>query len=203
MEPSTQSLTYNWSNSDRMDQYVHAMEQSMVAATGKTMDEWVTIAKTCPETAYKKRLQWFKERHGIMQNRAIMIFSAAEGKSVVDWDQPETLFLELFAKYPDQLVLARHVLDWVTTTLPEATLSPRKAYLGIQNKFQFAVLTPTKAGLQLGIHRPAGAEELAFLPRLAKQAGGGDRIKHGVLLNSAADFNPAIQAILHEAFLAS
>lgn len=194
---------YNWSNTERMDQYGHAMENSMVAATGKTLQQWVEIAKSCPETAYRKRLDWFKNSHGIMQNRAIMIFSALDGKSMVDWDQPEQLFDNLFAKYQQLLPLAHELLGWVSKELPSATLSPRKAYLGIHNRYQFAVLAPNKAGLQLGVHVPKGAQPSELLTPLSKPLGGGDRIKHAVLITTPADISPAIKQLLADAFAAS
>jgi len=38
--------------------------------TGKSLAEWIEIARTCPESKPRARLKWFKETHGLLQNRA-------------------------------------------------------------------------------------------------------------------------------------
>ena len=54
----------------RQAQYFAAMAASLERDTGKSLDEWVAIAKTCPEAGHRARLKWFKVTHGLLQNRA-------------------------------------------------------------------------------------------------------------------------------------
>lgn len=66
------------------------VRQGIEEDTGKTIDEWVVIARACPETSHKKRLQWFKDVHGMGVNRASTILGAAF-KTGLGWDSPEAL----------------------------------------------------------------------------------------------------------------
>ena len=50
---------------------------SMQEETGKTLDEWVEIARTSPETTHHKRVKWFKAEHGLGQNRASIVLMKA------------------------------------------------------------------------------------------------------------------------------
>lgn len=84
--------------STRSAAWMVAVATSLERDTGKSLDQWVKIAKTCPETAPKKRAAWLKEKHGLGVNRAAQIFSVAF-PSGPTWDQPDAL-LDLLWKEP-------------------------------------------------------------------------------------------------------
>ncbi len=50
---------------------------SMQTETGKTLEEWVALARTTPETTHGKRVKWFKAEHGLGQNRASVVLMKA------------------------------------------------------------------------------------------------------------------------------
>lgn len=183
-----------------MESYGNAMEESMVRDTGKTLAQWVEVARSCPETAYKKRLAWFKETHGIMLNRAILIFSALEGQDLNTWDNPEQLVDALFAKKPHLVPLYEEVALWLVNGLPGTSLAPRKAYVGVHNKKQYAVIQPGKDGLEVGIHIPAGVQVPDGLVHKPKGLGGGDRVKHMVVLTGPEGLTTTVKNLLTEAF---
>ena len=54
-----------------------SLRDGLQRETGKSLAEWVAIAKTCPESAPRARLRWFKETHGLLQNRASYVLSEA------------------------------------------------------------------------------------------------------------------------------
>ena len=62
---------------ERQEKWFASVRAGLERDTGKSMDEWVAIARTCPESAHRARLKWFKERHGLLQNRASQVLSAA------------------------------------------------------------------------------------------------------------------------------
>ena len=50
---------------------------SMQTETGKTLEEWVALARTTPETTHGKRVKSFKAEHGLGQNRASVVLMKA------------------------------------------------------------------------------------------------------------------------------
>ena len=57
----------------RQEKWFASILESMERLTGKTLDDWVAVAKTCPETKLGAWKAWFKETHGIGTNRASAI----------------------------------------------------------------------------------------------------------------------------------
>ncbi len=63
-EPTTTGLTA------RQQKWFASVQASLERDTGKTLDDWVAIARTCPETRPKARADWLREHHGLGVNRA-------------------------------------------------------------------------------------------------------------------------------------
>ena len=111
--------------------------------TGKSLAEWVAIAKTCPQTRPRARLAWFKETHGLLQNRASYVISEAFG-SEMPWDDPDTLIDALWTD-----PLQRAIFEAVRAKaldLPDTVVGPRKGFTGFSRKYQYAAAKPHKAG---------------------------------------------------------
>src|SRR6476620_11056580 len=63
--------------SPRQAKWFASVKAGLERDTGKTLDEWVAIAKTCPETKPKARADWLRAKYGLGVNRAAQIFDAA------------------------------------------------------------------------------------------------------------------------------
>jgi hypothetical protein len=48
---------------DRQQKWFATIRAGLERDTGKSMDEWVAIARGCPETAHRARLKWLKDHH--------------------------------------------------------------------------------------------------------------------------------------------
>ena len=89
-----------------------SIREGLQRETGKSLAEWVEIAKTCPETRLRARLKSFKDRHGLLQNRASYVLSEAFPPDA-GWDEPTRL---RDALWPD--LAQRAILDAVETAAP-------------------------------------------------------------------------------------
>jgi hypothetical protein len=117
--------------------------------TGKSLDQWVAIAKTCPETAHRARLKRFKDTHGLLQNRASYVLGEAFGREMA-WDQPDALIDALWTN-PDQWAIFEAVRA-LAMDLDDVVMGPRKGFTGFSRKYQFAAAMPRKAGpVRLGL----------------------------------------------------
>jgi predicted transport protein len=182
---------------DRLQKYFASLEANIAQATGKTVAQWVKIAKTCPETKPRARLAWFKAKHGLGQNRASLILWRAFGGNALGEEDPNTLMDALFAKFAEQRPLYDKVAAFVTKLGP-GTLSPRKSYVALYHLKQYGAIKPNKQGLMIGLAMQKYPKSAPLID--VKNLGGGERNKKALILASAKDFDADAKALLKAAY---
>lgn len=179
----------------RQAQYFASMAASLQRDTGKTLDAWVAIARTCPETGHRARLKWFKATHGLLQNRASYVLDAAF-PSGLDWTDAQGLIDALWND-PAARVLYEAV-DAVAMALPGAIRTARKDYTAWSRTFQFAALRPAKGGtVMLGLAIAPDTDARLEAPRSESWS---ERLKTRTPLGSIADMDDQIAAWLRGAW---
>jgi hypothetical protein len=132
-----------------------AVKAGLEAETGRTLEEWVAIARTCPETRPRARLVWMKTQHGLGQNRAMQVLDAAFGGGP-DWDEPAALLDALWTDAG-----GRAIYEAVAATIggwEGVIVGPRKTFVGFSKAVQFAAVKPVKGGgAALGLPLPSDA----------------------------------------------
>lgn len=177
--------------SPRQEKWFASVRASLERDTGKTLDAWVAIARTCPETRPRARAQWLKDNYGLGVNRAAQVLSAAF-PSGEGWDDPETLRAALWAD-----PAARTIFEAVAPladALPDVVIGQRKGFTAFSRAFQFAAIRPLKGGrAALGLAVAADAD-----PRLEppKKEGWSERLKSKIVLESPAQADASIAALL-------
>ena len=175
-----------------------SVRESLQRETGKSLAEWVAIAKKCPETGTRARLKWFKDRHGLLQNRAMHVLSEAF-PSALGWDQPEALRDALWADAASRAIL--DAVEQMVLALPDVIASQRKGFSAWSRRYQFAALRPVRGGMaRLGLAVPADAHD-CLLP--AKNEAWSERLKAALVLQSPRDANRKIASLLKAAWSAS
>jgi hypothetical protein len=166
--------------------------------TGKSLAEWVAIAKTCPESGMRARLKWFKETHGLLQNRAMHVLNEAF-PAPVGWDQPEALRNALWADASSRAILES--VEELALALPDVIASQRKGFSAWSRNYQFAALRPLRGGqARLGLALPADAQHSLVL---AKNEGWSERLKSALVLQSPPRSDRKIAALLKAAWTQS
>ena len=163
--------------------------------SGRTMDEWVAIARNCTETGHRARLKWFKDNHGLLQNRASWVLSQAF-PSVMGWDEPAALRTALWTDPTSTAIL--EAVERVVTTLADVSAGQRKGYSAWSHKVQFVAVRPIKGGkarLGLAVEPEANAR---LLP--AKNEGWSERLKAALPLASPADVDGEVEALIRQAW---
>ena len=164
--------------------------------TGKSLAEWVAIARTCPETKPRARLAWFKETHGLLQNRATYVLGEAFG-STMAWDDPDTLIDALWTD-PGQRAIFEAVRA-KAAALPDTIVGPRKGFTAFSRKYQYAAAKPLKAGgvvLGLAVAADAGP---GLEPR-RKSETLNERLLSTLTLASAAAVDEGVASLLKAAW---
>ena len=184
---------------ERQQKWMASVRESLQSETGKSLDEWVAVARTCPETRPRARQQWLKEHHGLGQNRAMLVLGEAFPAEARGYDDPEALKAALWTD-----PASRAVFDAVAAgayDLGEVTEGARKGFTAWSRTVQFAAAKPLKGGgALLGL---AVAPEAS--PRLepAARESWSERLKSRVRLESPADVDNEIRVLLQQAYDAS
>ena len=184
---------------DQQKKWRTSLRANLAKNTGKSLAEWVEIAKTCPETSPKKRQQWFKQEHGLLQNSAMFVFAELAGPSAGHFADGATLRESLWAD-PRQRAIFEAV-EAATLALPNLIIGQRKGYSAWSRNFQFAAIKPVKGGARLGLAVSTDTD-----PRLQPYKasdGWSERLKGVMALNSAADVDAILVALIQAAWARS
>jgi len=179
----------------RQAKWFASVRASLERETGKTLAEWAAIARTCPETGHRARLKWFKDTHGLMQNRASYVLSEAF-PSAMRWDKPEAMSAALWIDPASARI--REAIDTRAMALGEVIRTERKGYTAWSRKVQFAAARPLKSGgALLGL-----AVDPATDPRLAprKSESWSERLTARLPLASPEEVDAAIGRLLRAAW---
>lgn len=152
--------------SDAAQQAMQTMHKNLEEKTGKSLREWITIVNQSPLQKHGELVKMLKEDHGLGHGYANMVVheakqshsAATEGE--VDW------VAEQYKGKESLRPLYDHLMQEVKTFGPDVELSPKKAYVSLRRKKQFAIIQPsTKTRLDIGLNlkgtAPSGKLEAA------------------------------------------
>ncbi|MGA2952611.1 MAG: DUF5655 domain-containing protein [Caulobacteraceae bacterium] len=180
---------------ERQAKWFASVRASLETSTGKTLEEWVAIAHTCPETGHRARLKWFKETHGLLQNRASYVLDQAFGTSM-PWAEADTLIDALWTDPASRAIYA--AVDAAAQALPDTVRTARKGYTAWSRKVQFAAARPLKGGgVMLGLAVPPDADPALEAP---KNESWSERLKARVRLDAPDSLDERLQALLRAAW---
>ena len=179
---------------ERQEKWFASVRAGLERETGKTLDEWVTIARACPETKPRARTAWIKTHHGLGLNRATYVFSVAFPEQD-RWSEPEDLRAKLWSDPAQAEILA--AIEAAVANLDGLVIGQRKGYTAFSRTTQFAAARPVKGGVALGLALAADAG-----PELSPAArdGWSERLTARLLLAGAAEVTPRIAALLAQAW---
>jgi hypothetical protein len=183
---------------ERQKKWFASVEASLERDTGKSLADWVAIARTCPETTPRKRTEWLREHHGLGVNRIAHILSEAF-PTEAGWDDPAVLRAALW-KDPASTAIFE-AIEAAVAGFPGLVTGQRKGFSAWSRNFQFASVRPIKGGkARLGLCLAVEAD-----PRLeaARNEGWSERLKAAVTLDSPAEVDAALKALLHASWDAS
>ena len=180
---------------ERQAKYFAAMQASLERDTGKSLDEWVAIAKSCPETRPRARLKWLKDNFGLLQNHGSHVLSEAFPPEVT-WRDADKLIALLWTDPAATAIF--HALDAAARKPNEVIQTARKGYTAWSRQFQFAAARPIKGGkLMLGL---ALAPDTSPRLEAPKNEGWSERLKSRTLLSAPGDVDAEIERLLQAAW---
>jgi len=180
---------------ERQQKYFASMQASLERDTGKNLEAWVAIARTCPETGHRARLKWLKDNYGLLQNHGSHVLSETF-PPVMNWREPEKLLAALWTDPASTAIL--EAVDAAARRPNEVIQTARKGYTAWSRKVQFAAVRPIKGGkAMLGV---ALTPDVSARLERPKNEGWSERLKARVLLNAPGDVDAEIETLLRAAW---
>ena len=183
--------------SERQQKWFASVRAGLERDTGRGLEEWVEIARQCPETGHRARLAWFKTNYGLLQNRASMVLSEAF-EPAMGWSDADGLVDALWSDAG-----ARSIFEAVRAAamaLPGTIETPRKGYTAWTRKVQFAAVKPRgrAGGVLMGLALSPDAD-----PRLSPPGASiswSERLKSQLALSSPDNIDAGLKGLLKAAW---
>jgi hypothetical protein len=166
------------------------------ASTGRGLSGWLSAIDG---SGLKKRndiIGWLKTENGFgHMNASLLAGIHSNGGKPVYGDTNELLDAQ-FSKAEAMRPLFESFVGFVTGVLPEATVLPKKTYVSVLEKREFAAVNIRKDELRVGLD--LGGRPFDEVVSKSKLTGPMPRISHQVTVRSHDDLNDALAALLRE-----
>ena len=174
---------------------VKSIIEGMKKKTGRSLDEWLQLAKEKGPAAEKQRRDWLKKEHRLGTNYAAWIAQRSVGKNSHD-EEPEQYLqhaqdnIEKMFTGPKEHLrpIYDEILKFARSMGPDVRVSPCSTMVPIYRKHVIAQIKPTtRTRIDLGL-----ALKTAKVPKRLIDTGGfekKDRITHRIELTSINDFD--------------
>jgi len=150
---------------DKVGQAIASMVRNLEEKTGKSLDQWVGIARRLGALKHGALVAALKEKHGLGHGYANLVAHSAAGAVGAGVPAGDDL---VAAQYSGDKAALRTIYDrlvqQVTAFGKDVEISPKKGYVSLRRSKQFAIVQPsTKSRVDIGINlkgvAPAGRLE--------------------------------------------
>ncbi len=174
------------------------MVENLKEKTGKSLDDWLKVARSCGHTKHGEIVKHLKEEHGLTHGYANLIVHkalASDAGSAAD----EADLVE--AQYVGAKAALRPIYEALLTLVrkfgKDVEVAPKKAYVSLRRNKQFAIFQPSTATrLDVGINLK-GAPTTA---RLEASGSFNSMVSHRVRVASLQEVDAELAGWLRQAY---
>ncbi len=175
------------------------MIANMKEKTGKTLAQWIAIAKKSGEEKHGQVVKHLKAEHGLTHGFANLVahkYLKSDAGSADGGD--EALVAAQYAGPKAELKPIYDALIKAATALgKDVEVAPKKTYVSLRRKKQFALIQPsTKTRVDLGIN----FKDEPAKDRLEKSGSFNAMVSHRVKLEKPGDVDKDVKAWLKKAY---
>lgn len=129
------------------------MIENLKKNTGKSLEEWIVIVKKTGIEKHGEILKYLKNEHGFTHGFANLVSLKSRGTDAGSAESPESLVDEQYKGKEGLRPMYDKVIAQVKMFGDDVEISPKRAYVSLRRKKQFALVQPsTKARLDIGIN---------------------------------------------------
>lgn len=180
------------------EELANAMIANMKEKTGKTLQQWIAIAKKTEATKHGEIVKVLKSDHGMTHGFANLVahktLKSDAGSATTD------LVATQYAGAKEGLKPIYDALIKTVKGFGDVEVAPKKAYVSLRRSKQFAIIQPsTKTRVDLGLN----LKDEPAKGRLEESGSFNAMVSHRVRLQKATDVNKDVRAWLKKAWSAA
>lgn len=172
--------------------------QSAKAKTGKSLEEWLVVAKGSGLSRQMELVNWLKKDHALNHMQASLLAGIYLNNGQTVYSNEANLLDNQFVKCEGMRPLFDVVAAGILGAFPDTQLIPKKTYLSFTAVREFAAINIKPKEIRLGID--LGEAPFTDLVQKAKLSGPMPRISHMIVLTSLDDFNNHVSEYLQQSY---
>jgi hypothetical protein len=167
---------------------------NLKASTGKNLSEWMKQITSSGVTKRNDIVKWLKEKHGFGHMNASLLAGIHLNSGQPVYGSTEDFLDNQFAKARDMRSLYDSFTAFVGKHTPNSTVLPKKTYVSILEKREFAAINIKPKELRIGLD----LGDRAFDETVAKSklSGPMPRISHMLVITSRDQLNGELVELL-------
>jgi len=140
-------------SSESLDKAYATQIANIEKNTAKKLDEWITIVNKSGLEKHGELVGFLKEKHGFTHGNANMIVHYAKQSHAGAAENSDDLVTEQYKGKEKLKAWYDNLMNEVNKLGNDVELAPKKAYVSLRRKKQFAIIQPsTKDRLDLGLN---------------------------------------------------
>jgi predicted transport protein len=180
-----------------IDDQIAKMEANIREKTGRSVAEWVNLLKQSALEKHGQMVKLLKSDHGFTYGYANLVAHKALQSSAEHHADDDLVASQYAGPKASLKPIYDAVIKTVSSFGGDMEVAPKKAYVSLRRKKQFALVQPsTKTRVDLGINLKGKDPE----GRLEASGSFNAMVSHRVRLESTNDFSAEVKAWLKQAY---
>lgn len=179
------------------DEMANAMIANFKEKTGKTLQQWIAIAKKSGAVKHGEIVKSLKADHGMTHGFANLVAHKTLKSDAGSIGETADLVAAQYAGDKSALRPIYDALIKAAKSCGAIEIAPKKAYVSLRRSKQFAIIQPsTRTRVDLGLNMKAEPAK----GRLEKSGSFNAMVSHRVRLEKAADVDKDVKAWIKKAW---
>ncbi len=140
-------------SSESLDKAYATQIANIEKSTGKKLDEWIAIVNKTGLEKHGELVNFLKDKHGFTHGNANMLVHYAKQSHAAAAENSDDLITEQYKGKENLKPWYEKIMKEINKFGKDVELSPKKAYVSLRRKKQFAIIQPsTKERLDVGLN---------------------------------------------------
>jgi hypothetical protein len=179
-----------------VEQGLQAQIRNIEATYGRSIDDWINLIGASGRGRHGEIVAWLKGEHGLTHgaaNRVALVALAASEPEPAGSDPEAGLYT---GRKRTLLPIHAGLMDAVGSLGPDVEVAPKKGYLSLRRRKQFAMIKPASAHVDVGLILP----DRAATDRLESAATFNALFTHRVRVRTVDDIDGELRGWLAAAY---
>lgn len=177
-----------------IDQQIANQIANIERSTGRTLAQWMALISSSGLEKHGQVVAWLKSEHGITHGNANLLAVKAREAAVGGAPADEELVDSHYAgRNADLRPLYDRVISTVNGLGPDVELAPKKTYVSLRRKKQFATVGPAAGQLEVCLNLPGKPAADRLKPTTGMAT-------HKLRISDAAGLDDELRDWLREAY---